>query len=78
MNAKLRQKLEQEVKNQRVIIWFTEKHAVKLEEQDRFLSASDLTDVELSRLRNDIFLWNMKSGLLTDEEGRTVSLNWEC
>lgn len=72
-----RQKLEQDLKNESVKIWFEKKDNITRQTNKKFLSISELTDVELNRLRNDIIIYGIKKGILSDKKGRTVFLNWE-
>ena len=78
MNAELRQKLEQEVKNQRVRLFLqTEKEAWGMTvREEKMLFVNDLSDKELACLKSAL-TWGLKDGLLQEDlESRRIQ--WEC
>ncbi len=65
----------EELKNQRVMTWF-DTVKFNLENEMKFISIKDLSDLEVSMIWSDCNLWNMSKGkIFTDE--RTKGLNWE-
>jgi hypothetical protein len=75
MNTEKRQKLEQAVKNQRVILFLqTEKESWGLTEKEEvLLSVSELSDLELASLASSL-KWGNKQGLLSEGvDSRSIS-----
>jgi hypothetical protein len=75
MNTEKRQKLEQAVKNQRVMLFLqTEKESWGLTEKEEvLLSVSELSDLELASLASSL-KWGNKQGLLSEGvDSRSIS-----
>jgi hypothetical protein len=65
----------EDLKNQRVMTWF-DMVKFNLEDEMKFISIKDLSDLEVSMIWSNCNLWNMSEGkIFTDE--RTNGLNWE-
>ena len=68
MNTEKRQKLEQAVKNQRVILFLQKEKEVwgfTTEKEEVLLSVSELSDLELASLASSL-KWGNKQGLLSE------------
>lgn len=67
----------EELKNERVMLWFDNIDSITLEETMHFITVKDLSNDEVSRIWSDIFLWNVNSHFVLIDGERTSKLNWE-
>jgi len=67
----------EELKNERVMLWFDNIDSITLEQTMHFITIKDLSDNELSRIWSDIFLWNVNSHFVLIDGERKSKLNWE-
>tara|TARA_R110000868_G_scaffold66160_1_gene197263 strand:+ start:135 stop:368 length:234 start_codon:yes stop_codon:yes gene_type:complete len=62
--------------NGKVLVWMETRENDFSELQTKWLSISDLSDLELNELHSQLILWNMSEGGINTTD-RTCLLNWE-
>jgi len=75
MTTQKRQQLESNL-NGKVLVWMETRETQFSELETKWLSITDLSELELSELHSQLILWNMNEGSINTTD-RNCLLNWE-